>query len=308
MKANKLDSAIDAYLENRLSESEVEELSALIEESAEARERYWEMASIHGLLEESLQSASLKAVTSEAPVIPMKPKFGARWNSIASAVAGLMVGVFGATMLWAYKGSAPKAELREEVLFESFESNEPVALVSRFPDRAGEWFGNLTTGLPPMEGSEPERGDSVAKFTPNPDRKYSYARYIIDVEGLPLSKFAQSPQLEVKASFASGQEVLPARYQIRLAAFSQTPDEVRAIWNHEAVLFETVLQHTARNFVAKPGTLGWKKLVSRIDLPTGTRSVVISLGVAGPVGSSSSGSHYLDAVRARLVSSLAPQS
>ncbi|MBC8149293.1 MAG: hypothetical protein H8E96_06400, partial [Verrucomicrobiaceae bacterium] len=87
MKANELDSLIDAYLESRLSDSEVEQLSVFIEESAEARERYWEMASIHGLLEQSLQNASLKAVPSDAPVSSLKSKRGFRWSPIASAAA-----------------------------------------------------------------------------------------------------------------------------------------------------------------------------------------------------------------------------
>lgn len=307
MKANELDSLIDAYLESRLSDSEVEQLSVFIEESAEARERYWEMASIHGLLEQSLQNASLKAVTSDAPVSSLKSKRGFRWSPIASAAAGLMIGVFGATMVWAYKGTVAEVELREEVLFESFEGDEPMALVPRFPDRAGVWFGNLTMGEPARNGLDAERGDSFAKFTPIADRKYSYARYLIDVEDLPLAEFEQRPQLEVKASFASDQEAFPARYQIRLAAFSQSPEEVRRIWNHEEDLFETVLQHTARNYVTKPDQEGWKKLFSRIDIPSGTRSVVISLGVAGLGGETLSGSHYLDAVRVRLVSSLPPQ-
>ena len=308
MNANELDSAIDAYLENRLSESEVEQLSSLIEKSAEVRERYWEAALIHAFLEQSLQNASLKSVTSDDPVafVASNPKRSFRWNPIASAVAGVMIGAFCATMVWAYKGPMANAEVREDVLFESFEGNEPMPLIARFPDRAGAWFGNLITAFSPEDGLDPERGKSVAKFTSAHPRKYSYAWHILDVEDLHATEVGQSTQLEVKASFASDQLSAPVRYQIRLAVFSQPPEEIRAIWNREAVLFETVLQHTARNYLAKPDEEGWKKLFSRIDIPPGARSIVISLGLAGQDGSWLSGAHYLDAVRARIIFNPAP--
>lgn len=308
MNANELDSAIDAYLENRLSESEVERLSSLIEKSADVRERYWETALIHAFLEQSLQNASLKAVTSDEPVtfVASKPKRGFRWNPIASAVAGVMIGAFCATLVWAYNSPMTNAEVREEVLFESFEGNKPMPLIPRFPDRAGAWFGNLTTAFSPENGLVPERGKSVAKFTSAQPRKYSYAWHILDVEDLLSTEVGQSTQLEVKASFASDQLATPVRYQIRLAVLSHPPEEVRAIWNREAVLFETVLQHTARNYLARSGMEGWKKLYSRIDIPPGARSVVISLGLAGQDGSWPSGAHYLDAVRARLIFNPAP--
>ena len=62
-----LDALVDAYLDGRWSDQEADRLSALIEKSAEARDRYWELALVHGLLEQGLQTASVKAATGEAP-------------------------------------------------------------------------------------------------------------------------------------------------------------------------------------------------------------------------------------------------
>ena len=54
-----LDDLLNKYLEGNLSEEEALALSNRIEESAEVRERYWELASIHGMVEQTMQSVSL---------------------------------------------------------------------------------------------------------------------------------------------------------------------------------------------------------------------------------------------------------
>ena len=54
-----LDALIDACLDGRLSEEEADALSKRIEASGEARERYWQLASVHGMLEPTIQNASL---------------------------------------------------------------------------------------------------------------------------------------------------------------------------------------------------------------------------------------------------------
>lgn len=303
-----LDALVDAYIEGQLSVEQATRLNALIEGSEHARRRYWELALVHGMLEQGLQTASVKAAAGEQPAVaPVRRGIFLKWPGLAAAAAGVVVGVFSASVVWAYKGSPLSPEVREEILFESFEGDKSTTLSPLFPDRAARWFGDLTVAVPAKDGLDPERGESVARFVPVSNRKYSYARYIIDAEDLQLTELGAVPQLEVKASFASDQRSLPARYQIRLAAFAQPPEEVRAIWRHESLLFDTVLQHTARNSMASPDQEGWKKLASRIDIPPGTRCLVISLGVAEQEGSAPSGAHYLDAVRVRLISSRAPQ-
>jgi len=303
-----LDDLVDAYVEGQLTIEEGNRLSALIEGSESARRRYWELALVHGMLEQGLQTASVKAAVGEqAAVAKVKQGSFLKWPGLAAAAAGVVIGVFSASIVWAYRGSSPSPEVREEILFESFEGDEPQTLLPAFPNRAGTWFGDLTVAVSPKDGLEPERGASVARFIPVSTRKYSYARYLIDARELTPLEAGQVSQLEVKASFASDQASLPARYQIRLAAFAQSPEEVRTIWNREPLLFDSVLQHTARNYLSNPGREGWKKLTSRIEIPPGTRSLVISLGVAEQGEAPRSGGHYLDAVRVRLISSRAPQ-
>ena len=86
-----LDALIEDWLEGRLSEPDAARLSVLLEQSPEARARYWQTASIHGLLEHALQEASVRAMTGQSlPVTSVRPRFRYR-RPFAAAVAGLAV-------------------------------------------------------------------------------------------------------------------------------------------------------------------------------------------------------------------------
>ncbi|MEO0445839.1 MAG: hypothetical protein AAF191_07170, partial [Verrucomicrobiota bacterium] len=190
---------------------------------------------------------------------------------------------------------------KREVIFESFEDRD-LPSIPRFPNRAGEWFGHLGPATPEAESKvKPFRGKHFAKFYPS-RQKYSYAWHIIDLEEFSAELGAPPRQMEVAAAFYSAEPNADIRYQVRLAAFRQGPSEIRPIWNNEAFLYDTVLQHGGRNFVAEAGKEpGWKKLLTRLDIPTGSRSLVISLAVARDDGAEWENELYLDSVRARLI-------
>ena len=147
-------------------------------------------------------------------------------------------------------------------------------------------------------------GVRVAQFLDNPKTKFAYARYLIDLESYAEVYPTHSRSIRVDTSFFASNPDDSSVFQIRLAAFSQEPQEVRPIWNNQEVLFDQVLQHVGRNHITKPGQDSeWHKLGASIEIPSGTRSVVISLG-AGMVDSSDDKSnHYLDDVRVSLVDS-----
>ncbi len=301
MKNRDLNDLIEAYLDGRLSANEAAKLSRLIEGSADARARYWEAATIHGLLEQALQQVSLKAAMGQTGSASAGFSRPFQWPALTAAAAGLVFGMFGATMVWAYAVPSAKGLAREKVnLFsESFEE-EGMPLSRRFPTRAGEWFGDMRSA-PPELGIEPFRGDRMIELTPVSTRKFAYARRIIDLADQPPPEAGQTRHLEVVAAFAAADPAIPTQYQIRLAAFHQPPSDVRPIWNDEAALFDTVLQHTGRNVVTEPGEQGWKKIRVMLEVPPGTRSLVISLAAANADPSQPASEHYLDAVRAGLV-------
>ena len=302
-----LDSLIDACLDGRLSEDEAARLSRLVEESPEIRERYWQLASVHGMVEQSLQNASLKAATGEEMATPITSRAVFRWPRIASVAAGMVLGVFSASLVWAYaipRPNQPQPEKRE-IAFESFE-DPGLKLSGRFPAVPNQWQGRVLS-VGGMEGMPAVAGTRVGKFNKGPEPKYTYIRYLIDLEEHPQALEGQTRSVEVKASFFSSNPEVSSVFQIRLAAFSQEPEKVRPIWNDQETLFNTVLQHVGRNYQTERGEKpGWHKLRATIEIPPGTRSVVVSLGAGNADPDNENSEHYVDAIQVNLIDRSGP--
>ena len=299
-----LDDVLNKYLDGSLTEEEAMDLSNRIEESSEVRERYWELASIHGMVEQTMQSASLQATTGRESAEPERRPRVSGLSRIKTGIAGLAIGVFSVSVVWAFnlpQDEKSDQEIRE-IVSESFE-DPGKEFKSRFPSEAGKWFGEISS-ISADEAISSASGVRVAQFIDNPKVKFSYARYLIDLDEYAKPGQNQSRSVRVEASFFASNPDDSSVFQIRLAAFSQEPQEVRPIWNDQEVLFDQVLQHVGRNHITKPGQKpDWQRLEASIEIPPETRSLVISLGAGMDDPNGDKSSHYLDEVRVSLVDS-----
>jgi hypothetical protein len=299
-----LDDVLNKYLDGSLTEDEALDLSNRIEESSEVRERYWELASIHGMVEQTMQSASLQATTGRESAEPERRPRVSGLSRIKTGIAGLAIGVFSVSVVWAF--NLPQDEKLDqevrEIVTESFE-DPGKEFKSRFPSEAGKWFGEISS-ISADEAISSASGVRVAQFIDNPKVKFSYARYLVDLDEYAKPGQNQSRSVRVEASFFASNPDDSSVFQIRLAAFSQEPQEVRPIWNDQEVLFDQVLQHVGRNHITKPGQKpDWQRLEASIEIPPETRSLVISLGAGMDDPNGDKSSHYLDEVRVSLVDS-----
>jgi len=306
MEKNKreLDDLLNRYLNGNLSEADAQALSTQIEESAEVRERYWELASIHGMVEQTMQNVSLQATTGRESAEPERRPRASGLSRIKTGIAGLAIGVFSASVVWAFKlpqDNQPQPKI-QEIVSEGFENPEQ-NFIRRFPYEAGKWFGDISS-ISADQAISSASGVRVAQFLDNPKTKFAYARYLIDLESYAEVYPTHTRSLRVDTSFLASNLDESSVFQIRLAAFSHAPQDIARIWNDREVLFDQVLQHVGRNHITKPGQDSeWHKLGASIEIPPGTRSVVISLG-AGMVDSNADKSnHYLDDIRVSLVDS-----
>ncbi len=304
---SELDALINACLDGRMSELEADRLSQWIEESSEARHRYWELASVHGMIEQSMQSASLKAATGEEFVTPAKTEERFRWSRISSTAAGILIGIFGASMVWAYAVplvSQPQRESKE-IVFESFEDPE-MRPSGRFPTNANQWFGKMLSVpgevvMPAVEGTR------VGKFDTVPKNRFTYARYVVDLDEYAEPSDKHTRSIEVSGSFFSPDLDPTSVFRIDVAAFGEAPEAVHPVWIDREHFDDVVLQQVGRNYSPEPdGQPAWHDVKVSMEIPAGARSVVVSLGSGKRAPGGAGSDRYLDAVRVHLVDTFEP--
>ena len=312
MKQNdnrELDGLIDACLDGRLSEEEAERLSQWIEESSEARDRYWELASVHGMIEQSMQNASLKAATGEASVAPTKKGGVYRWPRFTAVAAGLLIGLFSASIVWAYAiprgGTITRSS--QKIVSESFEDPK-MKLRPRLPVEANQWFGRLVSVVP-EDGVSAVQGSRVGQLSPVPGNRTESVRYVVDLNDYPELAQGHVQSLQVKGFFWAPTTKQEPKFRVELAAFKEAPGDVREAWKEEREFGERVLQEVVRNYLPKSGELGdWHEVSASLEIPEGTRSVVISLGVFHLHPEKPVSDFYLDGIEVRLVDTYEPSS
>ena len=297
---------IRRYLDGTATAEETQALEALILRDPAMRREFLRYAHLDAALAGNLRPTMIEGVlrtarqTAQASAKP-RPRW-LQWRPLWAAAAGLVFGLFSASVVWAYAVPRAKTAVQRTVpiFTESFEN--PQSLPHRgFPTGAGGWFGDLSVASTAPDEVKPVDGKHMARLAPVEKRKFSYAYRIVDLADSPLPAGATSRQVEVTAAFhGSGAEVAD-RFQIRLAAFAETPGEIRPIWNDETTLFDRVLQHVGRNEVSKPGHRGWRTLKATMEIPSGTRSLVIALAAAVADESAPKTEHYLDDVHARFI-------
>ena len=304
---SELDALINACLDDQLSEVEADRLSQWIEESSEARHRYWQLASVHGMIEQSMQSASLKAATGEEFVTRAKTEDRFRWSQISSTAAGILIGIFSASMVWAYAVPLVNRADRvsREIVFESFEDPQMKSL-GRFPTNANQWFGGIfsmheTGGMPVVEGTR------VGQFAHMPQHRFSYARYIVDLNEYAEPSDEHTRSIEVSGSFFSPDLDPTSVFRIDVVAFGEAPEAVQPVWIDREHFDDVVLQQVGRNYSPELSDQPtWHEVKVTMEIPPGTRSVVVSLGAGKRAPGGAGSDRYLDAVRVNLVDTFVP--
>lgn len=297
MKLDELDALIDDCLEGRLTEAHAAQLSALLQESKEARARYWEAAAVHGLLENSLQQASLRVITGEAGRETNRSQRRLTWRPLAAAAAGLVFGLFSASIVFGFV--APSRLHVLTLLKEGFE-DAAMARDRGVPSRVEVWSGDLLAPQEAVGDVKPAEGVRMVTLPPVEKRKFSYAFRFVDLTKLPVTGMKQSRQIEVTAQFHSSERGMSDRFQIRLAAFAEEAAEAREIWVRDHV-DEQALMHVVKTVKTKRGDDGWMAVRSVMDVPAEARVLLVSLASAAGDNDSLKTTHYLDDVQVRLI-------
>lgn len=142
-------------LNDQLSDADKLELAAVLKSSAEARQLWFLYHDNECSLSEMKRAVEMK--TRRAGLSWLQ------WRPLTAAAAGLVVGIFGATAVWAFAAVKSPRVLEVPLADAGFEAGAPIPS-SSVPQRPGEWSGDPCAIVEAQGRVPPREGRHMLKF------------------------------------------------------------------------------------------------------------------------------------------------
>ena len=230
-------------------------------------------------------------------------------SSWLAAAAGLVIGLFGASVVWAYvvpKSGSPKAI--PIVLHDAgFEAG--ISPISKgIPDRTYLWSGDFSRVTGPDLGIVPAEGSHMLQIlradhegTPPGERSYvGEASQVIDLHLLRSSLGSHDGVVEVSARF-NAITADSTEFALKAGTFRGEIVDASALWANS----EEARSWASRSLAADNEQGTWQEVSVLLAIPEDADFLVVNFAVVGPVPSVDSVAvefpgHFIDDVKLEL--------
>jgi hypothetical protein len=300
-----------AALNGGMSAAEKQELAALLKASAEARQLWFLYHDNECGLAELKQPAASRATGHGRPtaVIAEPQRATPRWYSwrpLTAAAAGLAIGLFSASMVFAY--GMPKAVHRALALANAGFEERVAPLPDGIPVRYGVWSGDFAELTGEQQGIVPREGKQMFRFLRSDSKQVSGGPpfngniyQLIDARIWHEEIRSGTAVVDWSAWFNCVREdpKAPSKYEASVWAFAGDPSFVRKNWEEK---LHQELAYSSWRIVADADPQSWQRIAGSIIVPPDTDFLVIELKVLpekpAPVnGAATFAGHYVDDVR-----------
>lgn len=229
---------------------------------------------------------------------PSRPVRWLSWRPLTAAAAGLAIGLFGASMVFASVGLLSPVVKRMSIPIGNpgFESDLAEDL-GNATSATGIWIGGID-GLAHGESEvKPGEGQSMLRVKPQGLKKNARIYQLID-----LAEVSREPirELELSASFRSDTNAISHYYGVHLMAFDGS-----VVVDHQLPLSELIegsLAAANQNLKVKVGEEGWRKVTVRMEVPPSASRLIICLSARAIGKESPPANRYIDDVKLWAVS------
>ncbi len=319
--SNRLQELIDAWLEDRLTSAQLDELNQRLLESEADREQFREAVLFNALMHcateadaaEAVAQAGVMCAVRSADCAQKRPFCSSIRNSVFAALAGVLVGVSFTSVAWAYVSNAILATntVDANLVDGSFEST--VGAVPRyFPDRPGVWCGDPAEVIAEDWAADGKNVVRLLQTERNKSRPTGPARscdlfQIVDLEPLKKVWVSDESELELSARFSSefDPEQPPLLARVHLYLFDDDAVLNSVTWPDVAA--DRISSYCTGGIeLTKHSRIGeWQRVSCRSHLPSNARFVVVWVDIEkvdqNDVAVTSLGRHYIDDVCLSLV-------
>jgi hypothetical protein len=272
---------IRRYIDGEAYEADRKELQEQLRRDPNTRRLFARYANIDATLGSG--SIALKE-----PVLRAKPIRTAwlSWRPLTAAAAGLVMGLFGASMVFAYV--APSLGKVITLLRESFESG-PAPLVTGVPLEPGKWSGDYSTVVGEHEGVKPAIGKKILRFLRGdyegrdiPSSHSSDVFRLVDVRPFRREFADGGAVVQLTAVFNAMPFPADESFNATLTLFALDASLV----GNEIVKGENVLSVESLAFSRSSrvgmdrDTATWQKVSNELRLPPSTEFLMVRMGMS----------------------------
>lgn len=298
------------YLDGVISPDELEHLEELLRTNPEARSTLRSLATIDAKWQELgtkelIKEPNEKRVSNDTSPELSHTRFS--WFSLKPLAAGIVGGVLASSILWAL--ATPQGDTftqtSQEIVYEDFEDSD-IELPIHLPVKANQWCGRLVS-VTPKGGTSAFEGTRVGRLIPKAGNRSESLSRIVDLHDYPDLESGYVRSLRVKGSFTAPFTGQNPGFHVRIVAFSQAPEDVRQAWRDRWNSDAMILQGVERKHLPEKDEQGnWHEVSASLEIPEGTRSIMVTLGVWHLNPDMSVPDLYLDAIQVQLVDTYKP--
>ncbi len=306
-----INALVQRYLAGECSPEESAFLEKSLETEPELRADYLDYLNLEvslAAMADAPPSTGHKTVAEITP-LPVAPSSGFRWRPLASAAAGLVVGLLSAPSVFGYV--TPLIFKPVQLLIESFESiraTKPIGV----PDAPDVWTSDYAEVTGEVLGVKPMRGKKMFRFLkannelhPKPASSVGEIYRLIDLRPHRAAFADGKGLLQVSGHFNTFEFPDQEKYNAAVSAFAfragtaPDPDYMRDIVTSRT--FSVMARQILNNLDRDPAT--WQRLRCDLNLPADTEFVLlqfmVSPGQNSPHRLEFAG-HFLDEIRVSL--------
>jgi hypothetical protein len=284
---------IDALIEGDISEANFLRLEAEMSVDPAARKAYFDRVALSQALMEEARALPRKQPT----VVTTHPSVWRQWRLLTAAAAGLLIGLFSASMVFGFVVQRGVEKRTPLAVFEPGFENPQMPLANGFPAGPARWSGDVARVVAAENGVSPKEGKFMLRLEPmskGAPRVYQ----VLDLQSVPSGAGGDLREIEISASFATSVAESSVRHMIRVFAVTEAPENLDSAWFDRR---DESIASTTRGLDVMPGTKGWQTFSVRIQVPRAARSLVLFFGARTPDKAARKSPHYLDDVRVSLI-------
>ena len=295
-----LDKLINACLDEALTPAEQAELETQLQDTEAARQRFWELAEVHGLagnaartlwlnVDVGVRSASSLSVDLAQAENRRRDRLNRiYWVPLSAAVVGLAIGIISTTAIWA--ATTLRQQQVVTIFHDSFESG-PSPVANGAPIDTDAWGGDYSEVVEAWPSIRPVDGNRMLRFLrADYEGKEQQVGYlgdlyrVIDLRG-DVSQFADgNTVVSVEAAFASLALKESGRFSphLSLNALEELPASAEA-WHAMIEIprrLEKASLASARRQEFFSSSDLWRCMSLEIRLPPKTRYLLVGLHIA----------------------------